>query len=322
MGGDEFTVLLAELADSRDALRVAEKLLASFEEPFQIEGRDLFLTCSIGISLYPRDGKDSLTLQRKADTAMYRAKNHGKNSCEFFAPEFGVAALERLEIENSLRRALDNRELRLYYQPQVDAGGSLVGFEALLAWQHPTLGMTSPARFIPVAEESGMIVPIGSWVLKETCRQGAVWQHSGCPRVRVAVNVSATQFSRMDFAETVSEALSASDLDPSLLELELTEGVVVRDLEESIRQMERLRALGVGISIDDFGTGYSSLSYLRRLPIDALKIDQSFLREIDREPNTIPLVKAIIALAHGLPDRGCRGSREPGPVRSASRRGL
>jgi diguanylate cyclase (GGDEF)-like protein/PAS domain S-box-containing protein len=300
MGGDEFTVLLTELADSRDALRVAEKLLASFEKPFPIEGRDLFLTCSIGISLYPRDGQDAVTLQRKADTAMYRAKNRGKNSCEFFAPEFGVAAFERLEIENSLRRALDNQELHLYYQPQVDAGGKLAGFEALLAWNHPKLGLTSPAQFIPVAEESGMIVPIGSWVLAEACRQAAVWQHSGCPRVRVAVNVSATQFSRMDFTQTVTEALSASGLDPSLLELELTEGVVVRDLEESIRQMERVRALGVGISIDDFGTGYSSLSYLRRLPIDALKIDRSFLQEIDREPNTIPLVKAIVALAHGL----------------------
>jgi diguanylate cyclase (GGDEF)-like protein/PAS domain S-box-containing protein len=300
MGGDEFTVLLTELADSRHALRVAQKLLAAFEAPFHIEGRDLFLTTSIGISLYPRDGKDAVTLQRKADTAMYRAKNHGKNSCEFFAPEFGVAALERLDIENSLRRALDNQELRLYYQPQVDAGGKLAGFEALLAWNHPKLGMTSPTQFIPVAEESGMIVPIGSWVLAEACRQSAVWQHSGCPRVRVAVNVSATQFSRTDFTETVAEALSASGLDPSLLDLELTEGVVVRDLEESIRQMERLRALGVGISIDDFGTGYSSLSYLRRLPIDALKIDRSFLQEIDREPATIPLVKAIVSLAHGL----------------------
>lgn len=300
MGGDEFTVLLTELADSRDALRVAEKLLAAFEEPFQIEGHELFLTSSIGISLYPRDGKDAVTLRRKADTAMYRAKNRGKNSCEFFAPEFGVAALERLEIENSLRRALDNQELHLYYQPQVDVGGMLAGFEALLAWHHPTLGLTSPAQFIPVAEESGMIVQIGSWVLAETCRQGAVWQHSGCPRVRVAVNVSATQFSRTDFTETVAEALSVSGLDPSLLELELTEGVVVRDLEESIHQMERLRALGVGLSIDDFGTGYSSLSYLRRLPIDALKIDRSFLQEIDREPHTISLVKAIVALAHGL----------------------
>jgi diguanylate cyclase (GGDEF)-like protein/PAS domain S-box-containing protein len=300
MGGDEFTVLLTELADSRDALRVAEKLLAAFEEPFAVEGRDLFLSCSIGISLYPRDGKDAVTLQRKADTAMYRAKNHGKNSCEFYAAEFGAAALERLEIENALRRALDNQELRLYYQPQVDAGGKLAGFEALLAWNHPKLGLTSPAQFIPVAEESGMIVPIGSWVLTEACRQSALWQHSGCPRVRVAVNVSATQFSRTDFTETVAEALSASSLDPSLLELELTEGVVVRNLEESIRQMARLRALGVGISIDDFGTGYSSLSYLRRLPIDALKIDRSFLQEIDREPATIPLVKAIVALAHNL----------------------
>jgi len=300
MGGDEFTVVLPELADSHDAQCVAEKLLVAFREPILIEGHELFRTASIGISLYPRDGIDAATLQRRADSAMYRAKNRGRNGFEFFAPEFDVAGPERLEIESALRRAMDNGELQIYYQPQVDSSGKLAAFEALLVWNHPKLGPTSPARFIPVAEESGMIVPIGSWVLAESCRQNAAWQLSGCPPIRIAVNVSATQFCRMEFVDTVAQAISTSGLDPSLLELELTEGVIVRDLEESARQMDRLRALGVGISIDDFGTGYSSLSYLRRLPIDALKIDQSFLREVEKDPNTMPLVKAIVALAHGL----------------------
>ena len=300
MGGDEFTVVLPELADSRDAQCVAEKLLTAFQEPFLIEGHELFRTASIGISLCPRDGNDAAILQRKADSAMYRAKNRGRNGFEFFAPELDVAGPERLEIESALRRAMDNGELQIYYQPQVDSSGRLAAFEALLVWNHPKLGPTSPARFIPVAEESGMIVPIGSWVIAESCRQNAAWQLSGCPPIRIAVNVSATQFCRMEFVDTVAQAISSSGLDPSLLELELTEGVIVRDLEESARQMDRLRALGVGISIDDFGTGYSSLSYLRRLPIDALKIDQSFLREVEKDPNTLPLVKAIVALAHGL----------------------
>jgi EAL domain-containing protein (putative c-di-GMP-specific phosphodiesterase class I) len=195
---------------------------------------------------------------------------------------------------------LDGGELELYYQPEVKAGGRVVGLEALLGWNHPRLGPTPPQRFIPVAEESGMIVPIGSWVLSQACRQNAAWQREGMADLKVAVNVSATQFSRPDFVETVAQALAASGLSPSLLELELTESMVMRDLDESARQMDRLRALGVGISIDDFGTGYSSLSYLWRLPIDALKIDRSFLKEIDRDANTIPLVRAIVALAHGL----------------------
>jgi diguanylate cyclase (GGDEF)-like protein/PAS domain S-box-containing protein len=300
MGGDEFTVVLPELADSRDAQRVAQKLLAALQAPFEVDGQELFLSASIGISLYPRDGNDPAVLQRKADTAMYRAKSHGRNGFEFFTQELGLAALERLAIENALRRAVDNQELLLYYQPQFDAQGGLAGFETLLAWCHPALGLTSPARFIPVAEDSGMIVPIGAWVLAKACRQCAEWQRAGGPRVRVAVNVSASQFKRTDFIETVASALTASGLDPALLELELTEGVVVSGMQEATRQMERLRALGVGISIDDFGTGYSSLSYLRQLPVDALKTDRSFLREMDREPAAIPLLKAIASLAHGL----------------------
>jgi diguanylate cyclase (GGDEF)-like protein/PAS domain S-box-containing protein len=300
MGGDEFTLILTELNDPQDAQRVARKLLDAFQSPFQAEARELFLTGSIGISLYPRDGRDAATLQRKADTAMYRAKSRGKNSFEFYTPELGIAALERLEIENALRRAMDNGEMQLYYQPQAAMSGKLAGFEALLVWMHPRLGVIPPAQFIPVAEESGMIFPIGAWALTEACRQNAAWQRSGSSRLKVAVNVSPMQFARADFVETVAQALAHSGLEPALLELELTENVVVRDLEESARQMDRLRALGVGISIDDFGTGYSSLSYLRHLPIDTLKIDQSFLKELGSESSTVPLVQAIVTLAHGL----------------------
>jgi diguanylate cyclase (GGDEF)-like protein/PAS domain S-box-containing protein len=300
LGGDEFALVLPELNDSPDALRVAQKLLDGLQEPFHVEPHEMFLTASVGISLYPRDGTDAPTLERNADTAMYRAKNRGRNHVEFFTPELGLAALERMEIENALRKALECGELQLYYQPQVEAGNRLAGLEALLVWNHPKLGPTSPRQFIPVAEESGMIVPIGSWALAEACRQNVAWQKAGGARVKVAVNVSATQFCRADFVETVAQTLAQSGLDPALLELELTEGVVMRDLEESARQMDRLRALGVSIAIDDFGTGYSSLSYLRRLPIDSLKIDRSFLKEMDRDANTMPLVQAIVTLAHGL----------------------
>jgi diguanylate cyclase (GGDEF)-like protein/PAS domain S-box-containing protein len=300
MGGDEFTLVLSELKDPQDALRVAQKLLDALEAPFKVDAYELFVSASIGISVYPRDGRDAVTLQRHADNAMYRAKNRGEHSFQFFTPDLGAAALEQLEIENALRRAMDHGELQLYYQPQVEMSGELAGLEALLVWDHPKLGIIPPAQFIPIAEESGMIVPIGAWVLSEACRQNSAWQHTGRRVVKVAVNVSPMQFARTDFVETVAEALTRSGLDPSLLELELTESVVMRDVEDSTRQMERLRALGVSISIDDFGTGYSSLSYLRRLPIDTVKIDQSFLRELEEDPNTIPLVQAIVGLAHGL----------------------
>ncbi len=299
MGGDEFTVVLPELSDSRDVLQVAHKLLQAFADPFAVDCHELYLTASLGISLFPRDGGDAATLQRNADAAMSRAKNRGKNGLEFFTPELGAAALKRLEIENALRRALDHGELELRYQPQAAMDGVVAGFEALLVWNHPRSGTLPPAQFIPVAEDSGMIAPIGAWALAEACRQAAAWRTHG-HGVRLAVNVSPTQFSRPDFVESVAQALAESGLDPEALELEMTEGVVMRYLEEAVRRMERLRALGVGISIDDFGTGYSSLSYLRRLPVNALKIDRSFLVELDRDPNTIPLLGAIVALAHGL----------------------
>ncbi len=300
MGGDEFTLVLSELKDPPDAMRVAQKLLEALKAPFYVEGYELCLTASIGISVYPRDGKDATTLQRNADSAMYRAKYRGKNSCQFFTPDLGAAVQERLEIEIALRHAIEHGEFRLFYQPQAEIGGTLSSLEALLVWSHAKLGIVPPAQFIPIAEESGLIVPVGTWVLSEACRQGASWRRSGCPPVKVAVNVSPMQFARADFVDTVAQVLTESGLDPSLLELELTESVVIRDVDESTRQMERLRALGVSISIDDFGTGYSSLSYLRRLPIDTLKIDQSFLQELESDETTLPLVKAIISVAHSL----------------------
>ncbi len=300
MGGDEFQLILSELRDPQDALRVSQKLLDSLKAPFHVDTYELFVTASIGISLFPRDGRDAATLLRNADSAMYRAKNQGKNSFQFFTPDLGATALEQLELENDLRRAMAGGEFRLYYQPQLEINGQLVGLEALLVWNHPKLGLIPPMQFIPLAEESGLIVEIGEWVLVEVCRQSAAWRQAGYDRVKIAANVSSMQFARADFVSIVSQILSQSNVDPSGLELELTESVVMREFEESSRQLERLRSLGVSIAIDDFGTGYSSLSYLRNLPIDTIKIDRSFIKDLDVGSSTMPLVQAIVSLAHGL----------------------
>jgi len=300
MGGDEFTLLLTELRDHQYSLTVAQKLLDALKAPFHLDGYELFVTASVGISVYPRDGRDAATLQRNADSAMYRAKNQGKNNFQVFKPEISATALESLEIENALRRALENGEFQLRYQPQATMDGRLAGLEALLVWNHPKLGLIPPAQFIPMAEECGLIVPIGAWVLRQACQQHAEWRRSGQAPVKIAVNVSVTQFTRPGFVEVVAQVLKETGLDSSFLELEITESVVMRDVKGSAQQMERLSTLGVGLSIDDFGTGYSSLSYLRTLPIDTLKIDQSFLQEVDSVPNTMPLLRAIVALAHSL----------------------
>ncbi len=300
MGGDEFTLLLTELRDQQYSLMVAQKLLDALKAPFHLDGYELFVTASVGISVYPRDGRDAATLQRNADSAMYRAKNQGKNNFQVFKPEITATALESLEIENALRMALENGEFQLRYQPQVAMDGKLTGLEALLVWNHPKLGLIPPAQFIPMAEECGLIVPIGGWVLRQACQQRADWRREWQAPIKIGVNVSVTQFTRPGFVEVVAQVLKETGLDPSFLELEITESVVMRDVKGSTQQMERLRTLGVGLSIDDFGTGYSSLSYLRTLPIDTLKIDQSFLQEVDSVPNTMPLLRAIVALAHSL----------------------
>ncbi|RPI16038.1 MAG: EAL domain-containing protein, partial [Acidobacteriales bacterium] len=234
------------------------------------------------------------------DSAMYRAKELGRNNFQVFLPEISASILGSLEIENALRKALELNEFQLRYQPQVSLDGKLTALEALLVWNHPKLGVIPPLQFIPVAEESGLIIPIGNWVLREACRQNAEWQKAGHPPVKVAVNVSVMQFTRPGFTEIVAQVLKEAGLAPSYLELELTESLIMRDVRESAQQLDRLRSLGVNLAIDDFGTGYSSLSYLRMLPIGTLKIDQSFLQEVDSNPNTMPLVRAIVALAHSL----------------------
>ncbi len=305
MGGDEFAVVLTGLRHRSDAEELAQKLLASMNAPFRLEGYQVFLSGSIGISLYPQDGRDAAILRRNADTAMYRAKSRGTNSLAFFTPDMYAEVLERLELDHSLRQAIDAGEFSLHYQPQFDVRSrKLVGAEALLRWFHPKVGLILPAKFISMAEESGMIVPIGTWVLQEACRQNAAWQRSGCAPLRVAVNVSALQFVRADFVPLVAQALKDSGLEPRWLELELTESAVMRNVDDVRVRLAELRRLGVGIAIDDFGTGYSSLAYLQRLPIDSLKIDHTFVRDL--QGSTAPtahartLVRTIVTLAHSM----------------------
>jgi diguanylate cyclase (GGDEF)-like protein/PAS domain S-box-containing protein len=300
-GGDEFVAVLFGIESVRDAEIVAERIMEAMREPFQIDGHELFACASAGLSLYPDDGEDSGTLQKHADVAMYVAKGRGGNSFQVFAHEMDSASNDRLEIESQLHRALSRGELQLYYQPQFQLPSrNLGGVEALLRWNHPKWGLVQPGRFVPVAEESGLIVPIGLWVLREACRQHQAWRHMGYPPVKIAVNISATQFMQSNLVDKVAEALAAHEMAPCFLEVELTEGVLMRDAADSARQIAELRDLGVRISVDDFGTGYSSLSYLQRLPIDDLKIDKCFIQGIDQATGAPSLVQAIIGLAHGL----------------------
>jgi diguanylate cyclase (GGDEF)-like protein/PAS domain S-box-containing protein len=311
IGGDEFALVHSLAKGPEDAARLAERLLESFRAPIEIQGRELFVTGSIGIALYPQDGLDVVSLQRHADLAMYRAKAAGKNTFELFTPALTAVALERLDLENALRRALESAQkairnpnpvlgLELHYQPQVDLMGRVVAVEVLLRWNHPQLGPIPPARFIPVAEDCGLIVALGEWVLSSACHQVMRWREQGLTCVPVAVNVSPIQFSRSDFVQTVQRVLQTSGLEASFLELELTEGIVMQDLEMTSQKLFALREMGISVSIDDFGTGYSSLKYLQRLPIDCLKIDRSFVLEIDHELGSRSLVRTIILLAREL----------------------
>jgi diguanylate cyclase (GGDEF)-like protein/PAS domain S-box-containing protein len=300
VGGDEFTLLLTDLNKPESAREVAEELLAALQEPFDIQGSEIFVGSSIGIAIYPQDSTDSHTLTKKADAAMYRAKTTGKNRWHGFAPEMEPVE-NRLELDSDLHRALDRQELEVFYQPLFNtAEGSLASMEALLRWRHPRLGLVPPSQFIPIAEESGLVVQIGSWVLKEACYQLRKWQQPDSPACKVSVNVSAVQFAREDFIQLVSSILAETGLQPANLELELTESVVMHDLALSARKMAELRALGVSIAIDDFGTGYSALSYLQQLPVDYLKIDRSFVQEISGGTNPPRLIQAIVTMAHGL----------------------
>jgi diguanylate cyclase (GGDEF)-like protein/PAS domain S-box-containing protein len=300
MGGDEFTLIANGVESRENAQLIAEQVLSVLSGSFIVDGHELMVTASLGISLFPVDGANGNTLLRHADAAMYEAKREGKNRLRFFSPEMNDKICERLELENYLRRALERDELIVYYQPEISLRtNELVRNEALVRWNHPTLGLINPAKFIPIAEETGLIVPIGNWVMEEACRQTRKLCDSGL-RAGVGVNVSSVQFSRPDFGSTVIEILRRTGLSPLLLELELTETVVMQGLDDVAAKIRELRTLGVSVSIDDFGTGYSSLSYLQKLRIDNLKIDRSFIRDVPNDPDALALTKALVSLAHSL----------------------
>ncbi len=300
LGGNRFVVVWSGAADAAAAESLALRLLEQTAPPFPWESNDLFVNASIGVSRFPADGDDALTLIRRAEKALRRAGARGSGALGFYSPDLPGGATERLEMATSLHRAHDSGQLRQIYQPQSDALGRLTGFEALLAWDHPALGRLAAREFIPVAEECGLMARFDAWMLAEACRRRRRWQRPGAPRARIAVNVSAAEFARPDFVDLVLQALAASGLDPRLLEMEITESVLMRDFEESALRIDSLRAIGVALAIDDFGTGYSSLSYLRRLHVDAVKIDKSFVDEIDRPTGSQGLVESIIGMVHGL----------------------
>jgi EAL domain-containing protein (putative c-di-GMP-specific phosphodiesterase class I) len=300
LGGDEFVVLLSDVTID-GTVEVARKILDVVARPCRVEQHELSITPSLGISIFPQDGRDFENMLKHADTAMYRAKESGRNAYLFFASEMNVAALERLVLENSLRQGLERGEFVLHYQPQINVmSGRIVGAEALVRWQHPQLGLVPPGKFIPVAEASGLIVPIGEWVLREACRQNRAWQEAGLPQISVAVNISSVQFRGGLLEESVRSILAETGISAEFLELELTEGIVMGSADETIEILLRLSAMGLKLSIDDFGTGYSSLSYLKRFPIDKLKIDQSFVRDIVTDPDDWAIATAVISLGHSL----------------------
>ncbi|ANQ84446.1 EAL/GGDEF/PAS/PAC-domain-containing signaling protein [Azoarcus olearius] len=300
-GGDEFVIVLPDLEHGQDAGTIARKILAALTEPCRLGPHELTVTGSIGIALYPGDGADPSMLLRNADAAMYRAKADGRNGFQFYAADMNTHSLGELLLEHQLRGALDRNELRLYFQPKVNAAdGCIEGCEALLRWQHPDLGLLAPGRFVPAAEESGLIVPIGEWVLREACRQLRAWIDAGLAPVPVAVNLSGQQFAHQDIVALVREALAEHRLPAPMLELELTETMLMRDLERTIATLAELRAMGVTLAIDDFGTGYSSLAYLRQFDVNALKIDRSFVHDIRPGSSDGKIATAVIALAHNL----------------------
>lgn len=303
-GGDEFVILLAEIEQARDAAPIAEKLLAAFAEPCLIAGHELHVSLSIGISIYPDDGMDADAVMKNADTAMYHAKANGRNNYQFFTGEMNTRAVQRLFIEGNLRRALRRSEFRLYYQPRIDlVSGRMIGSEALIRWQDPEYGLVYPKQFVSIAEESGLIVPIGSWVLREACRQVRAWQDSGLLAVPVSVNISSVEFRHKDFLDGVALILKETGMLPSYLELELTESILMHDAESSATVLESLKGMGMQLAIDDFGTGYSSLSYLKRFPISTLKIDQSFVHDIAIDQDDANIVGAIIGMGKNLKQR-------------------
>ncbi len=301
LGSDEFVLILPERLDEELSVGLIQRMMDAIARPLQIEGYDFFLSCSIGVAVYPNDGTDPDSLLKHADIAMYRAKEMGNNNYQFYTAAMNERALERLRIEGDLRNALERKELLLYYQPQVDLRtGRMVGMEALIRWKHPQLGMISPTRFIDLAEETGLIVQMGAWVMHTACEQNKAWQRMGLGYLRMSVNLSTRQFFQQNLVQQVAEMLEATGLAPHYLEIELTESLVMTDVELAVGILNDLKSIGVQLSIDDFGTGYSSLAYLKSFPIDALKIDQSFVRDITVDQDDAAIVASIISLAHNL----------------------
>lgn len=300
LGGDEFLIVLSKMSHSQDAVLVAQKTVALISEPYMVHDYELHVTISIGISVYPTDGTDAGALMKNADTAMYFAKQT-RDTFRFYAAEMNASAYERLKVENSLRHALERNEFVLHYQPLVALeSGQIIGTEALIRWQHPEMGLMAPDTFIPIAEETGLIISIGEWVAREACRQCLMWQQHTVPHFKMAINISARQFWQGNLAEVFAKILQETGVDPACIELELTESMLMRHTEETIEMLNRLRSLGLNLSIDDFGTGYSSLSYLKRFPIQKLKIDRSFIRDITHDPDDAAITEAIIAMGRSL----------------------
>ncbi|WP_227819928.1 putative bifunctional diguanylate cyclase/phosphodiesterase [Marinobacterium aestuarii] len=301
LAGDEFTLILTNLEHRDDAAVAARKILEQLSQPLEVAEQALQIRASVGISVFPVDGTDSEELLRNADMSMYLAKQTGGSHYEFYRSEIGEKKAERLELLKALRRALEQREFVLHYQPQVElATGHIVGVEALLRWQCPERGLVSPEQFIPLAEESGLVVPLGEWVLRKACAQARIWRDTGYPPLRVAVNFSACQFRQKNLVDLVKTVLDENELPPECLEVEITESTLMQDTTASLKTLQELRACGISISLDDFGTGYSSLSYLKRFPVDALKIDRSFVRDIPQDTDDVAINSAIIAMAAKL----------------------
>lgn len=301
IGGDEFTIVLVNIVSVEDVKRVAQKILKALSAPFMVDDYELYVTTSIGIALYPGDGENLDNLVKKADIAMYHAKGEGRNTFKFYVPKMDANADKRLLLETSMRKALDNGEFRVYYQPKVDiASKRITAMEALLRWQHPTLGLVSPSEFIPLAEETGLIVPIGEWVLRTACLQNRAWLEMGLPPMKVAVNLSGYQFQQRNLLGMIRTVLADTGLDADLLELEITESVIMQNPDFAVAVLGEIRDLGVHISIDDFGTGYSSLAHLKRFSINTLKIDKSFVRDVEINSADAAIATAIIAMGNSL----------------------
>ena len=301
LGGDEFMVLLPRISGSADAGRIAKKIIECLVDPISCNGHELHITTSIGISIFPYDGTDAETLIKHADISMYRAKELGRNKAIYYTAEMNAGSRKQLAMETNLRKAVERNQLRLFYQPKIDINRNMiVGVEALLRWKHPTMGFISPLDFIPVAEDSGLIIPIGEWVLNTAFRQLKQWHNTGFTGLTVAVNLSSAQLSRPGFEDVVAQALGEAGLDARMIELEVTENVAMENIDSAITVLDRLKCMGISIAMDDFGTGYSSLNYLRRLPIDIVKIDKSFVSEIPDSTDDVTIAQAIIAMAQSL----------------------